>query len=264
MTGVAAVAMCAAFTSCSKTEDLYDPGVAQEMEIAEVYEQYNRAFIATFGEVNPNQDWGFGKNFGKIGTRAVDYTLTEQSPNQANAPEQPSFSSKPGKPTFSTTVPSGTPKATKANWNNGTTFYIDNDAVDLDNPQNKEGATIYANGTDVKYSYQTNQNGNGTKFIVTEGSKLTLTQVGNNLSVYLAPNASLVLPDGATFKKSGAMLYMSAGSTVTGGNNLTFEENYVEVYMSYLRKKMKGLKSKVSIKTIRNLGYKLDVPKASK
>lgn len=48
------------------------------------------------------------------------------------------------------------------------------------------------------------------------------------------------------------------------GAESEFEENYVEVYMSYLRKKMKGLKSKVSIKTIRNLGYKLDVPKASK
>ena len=227
MTGVAAVAMCAAFTSCSKTEDLYDPGAVEEMEIASVYEQYNQAFIKTFGQVNPNQDWGFGKNFGKMGTRAVDYSLTEQNPNQANAETQPSFSSKPSKPTFSETVPSGTPKATKANWNNGTVFYIDNDAVDLDNPQNKADVTIYANGTDVTYSYQTNQNGNGTKFIVTKDSKLTLTQVGNNLSVYLAPNASLVLPDGATFKKSGAMLYMSAGSTVTGGNNLTFEENYV-------------------------------------
>ena len=43
------------------------------------------------------------------------------------------------------------------------------------------------------------------------------------------------------------------------GAESELEENYVEVYMSYLRKKMKGLKSKVSIKTIRNLGYKLDV-----
>ena len=48
------------------------------------------------------------------------------------------------------------------------------------------------------------------------------------------------------------------------GAESELEENYVEVYMSYLRKKMKGLKSKVSIKTIRNLGYKLDVQKASK
>ena len=36
-----------------------------------------------------------------------------------------------------------------------------------------------------------------------------------------------------------------------------FEENYVEVYVSYVRKKLKGLKSNVRIKTIRNLGYKL-------
>lgn len=61
MTGVAAVAMCAAFTSCSKNENLYDPGAAQEMEIASVYEQYNQAFIKTFGQVHPNQNWGFGK-----------------------------------------------------------------------------------------------------------------------------------------------------------------------------------------------------------
>lgn len=36
-----------------------------------------------------------------------------------------------------------------------------------------------------------------------------------------------------------------------------FEDNYVEVYVSYLRKKLKALKSKVQIKTIRSLGYKL-------
>ena len=35
------------------------------------------------------------------------------------------------------------------------------------------------------------------------------------------------------------------------------EDNYVEVYMSYLRKKLRSLKSKVEIKTIRGLGYKL-------
>lgn len=43
------------------------------------------------------------------------------------------------------------------------------------------------------------------------------------------------------------------------GSESTAEENYVEVYMSYLRKKMKTLKSKCVIKTIRNLGYKLIV-----
>ena len=41
------------------------------------------------------------------------------------------------------------------------------------------------------------------------------------------------------------------------GADSEHDENYVEVYMSYLRKKLKGLNSKVSVKTIRGLGYKL-------
>ena len=61
------------------------------------------------------------------------------------------------------------------------------------------------------------------------------------------------------------MLIKSAGSAVTKqqilahvwGADAEFEENYVEVYVSYLRKKIKQLKSRVTIKTIRSLGYKL-------
>lgn len=45
---------------------------------------------------------------------------------------------------------------------------------------------------------------------------------------------------------------------IWGSENVA-DDNYVEVYMSYLRKKLKNLKSKCQIKTIRNLGYKLIV-----
>lgn len=41
------------------------------------------------------------------------------------------------------------------------------------------------------------------------------------------------------------------------GADMMAEDNYVEVYISYLRKKLKQLNSKVTIKTIRGLGYKL-------
>ncbi|MBR3253031.1 response regulator transcription factor [Candidatus Saccharibacteria bacterium] len=41
------------------------------------------------------------------------------------------------------------------------------------------------------------------------------------------------------------------------GADSEHDENYVEVYMSYLRKKLRGLNSKVAVKTIRGLGYKL-------
>ena len=71
MTGVAALAICAAFTSCSKSDELYDPeaaqGISTEQEIANVYNSYNQAFIKTFGQVNPNVDWGFGSVAGTRG-----------------------------------------------------------------------------------------------------------------------------------------------------------------------------------------------------
>ena len=41
------------------------------------------------------------------------------------------------------------------------------------------------------------------------------------------------------------------------GADMLAEDNYVEVYISYLRKKLKALKSRTEIKTIRGLGYKL-------
>ena len=41
------------------------------------------------------------------------------------------------------------------------------------------------------------------------------------------------------------------------GSEAFGDDNYVEVYISYLRKKLKTLNTKVKIKTIRNLGYKL-------
>lgn len=41
------------------------------------------------------------------------------------------------------------------------------------------------------------------------------------------------------------------------GSDSLGDDNYVEVYISYLRKKFKKIKSKVEIKTIRGLGYKL-------
>lgn len=41
------------------------------------------------------------------------------------------------------------------------------------------------------------------------------------------------------------------------GSDSAGEDNYVEVYISYLRKKLEKLNSSVKIKTIRNLGYKL-------
>jgi len=51
MTGVAAVAMVAAMTSCSHDETLYQPSTPQE--------KFQAEFVAQFGEIAKDQNWGF-------------------------------------------------------------------------------------------------------------------------------------------------------------------------------------------------------------
>ena len=94
MTGVAAIALCAAFTSCSKGDELYDAdaakGISTEQEIASVYNNYNQAFIKTFGQVNPNVDWGFGTVAGTRANPGTTYPATHTYANggvNANANE---------------------------------------------------------------------------------------------------------------------------------------------------------------------------------
>ena len=63
MTGVAAIAICTAFTSCSKSGDeLYDPGKIDQQNAEKITQTYNEAFIKVFGKPSANQDWGFGKS----------------------------------------------------------------------------------------------------------------------------------------------------------------------------------------------------------
>ena len=70
MTGMAALAICAAFTSCSKDTNVYNPDQPKQ-DIQATYEQN---FIKVFGQPAANQDWGFGS---VAKTRAVDVNGNE-------------------------------------------------------------------------------------------------------------------------------------------------------------------------------------------
>ncbi len=67
MTAIAAVAMGAAFTSCSHNDEEYQP--KPEPTDAEKLES---AFEKTFGKIDPTNDWGFGDVALARGTRAVN------------------------------------------------------------------------------------------------------------------------------------------------------------------------------------------------
>lgn len=61
LTGIAAVAMCAAFTSCSHDVDSLTPEEQENLEAQKAFSKYENAFIATFGEPAADQEWGFGE-----------------------------------------------------------------------------------------------------------------------------------------------------------------------------------------------------------
>ena len=76
MTGVAAIAFCAAFTSCSKSGDeLYDP----EFDNKVIAASYDEAFRKVFGNPAPTQEWGFGDN-SRTRTINVNGNLWEDCP----------------------------------------------------------------------------------------------------------------------------------------------------------------------------------------
>ena len=70
MTGVAALAFAATFTSCSKAGDLYDEGRVEKEKEQAIVNSYEKAFEAAFGKVGANVDWGFSSR--KAFTRAQD------------------------------------------------------------------------------------------------------------------------------------------------------------------------------------------------
>lgn len=97
MTGMAAIAFCAAFTSCSKGDDIYDPNRTQTSDNTNA--SYAEAFIKTFGKPAADQDWGFGTVAGTRSQAApevadipapfdeawvAEYNETAKEPNETN------------------------------------------------------------------------------------------------------------------------------------------------------------------------------------
>lgn len=225
MTGIAAVAMCAAFTSCSHDiasttqEDI-------EMQRAEkIQNTYNKAFIATFGQPAADQDWGFSSS---ASARAL---------TRAAMPKTPSF--RDTNPIVKPTVPSAYQNSVPAdakyardyqNYQKGDVIYINTEYQKLNQPQNTEDLTIYVDGN-VTFCGATNQGGNGTAFCVTENSTLTLGAVSNNLIVYLAPGATLDIRKGM---QENVISYWPYESEIVenGNNSFSFQNANAAIYLS--------------------------------
>ena len=90
MGGIAAIALCAAFTSCSKSNELFDQNAAEQQKqeainknIETAKANYAAAFEKAFGKVGSNVDWGFGS---KAATRTIHKRDPQQGFDYENEP----------------------------------------------------------------------------------------------------------------------------------------------------------------------------------
>lgn len=228
MGGIAAVAICAVFTSCSKNNELFDQNAAeqakQQTSEQKIISEYQTAFENAFGKPASNQDWGLAKygSIKKAGTRAAATPVEPDSKNKQK-PTQPAFSDEITMPTQykNTLAEAKTIKEIEllhSNYQAGGTYYVDAEHWDNSKPnavdiQNR-ALTIYFDG-DITF-YGNNEQNNGTVYCVTENSTLRLQSVRNHLIVYLAPNATLDLTGitTTTFQNTDSGIFLCDGSKV--------------------------------------------------
>lgn len=82
MGGIAAIALCAAFTSCSKSNDIYE-GPQPTVEKTQL-EKYQDAFVKEFGQIAGDQNWGFTDQSVKSSTRGENVNRSEWGTGSGN------------------------------------------------------------------------------------------------------------------------------------------------------------------------------------
>ena len=236
---------------CAEKESDFVPLAEQK---AKAFEE---VFKEVYGEIDPYQRWGFTDHMVLANGDSVEATVIDEIPVKAltRGDQMPKAFSRvnpmPTPPTFRDTYPvSNKPTVSSSyknkladaitagakyakeyqNYQKGDIIYINTEYQRLNYPQNTEDLTVYVDGN-VTFCGGTNQNGNGTTFCVTENSTLTLGAVSNNLTVYLAPGATLDIRKGLTENVKSWNPYESE-IVENGNNSFSFQNSHAAIYMS--------------------------------
>ena len=184
MMGTAVLALSAAFVSCSKDKDLYEP-----FNESLIKAEYTAAFEKTFGQPAANQNWGFGAVRLANATRAIQPSFN--FPSDADASK------------FLADVPEGiellAPGIGKANHYIDASYTGELNVWGIGTAENgwvAEGGTLYVKGNCDFSSRRFYFAGNSELYLV-EGATLTLSaeNSGNlqtNCNIYIAEGAKLV------------------------------------------------------------------------
>ena len=218
-TGVAAIAFVAAFTSCSKSTDLYDQSAVDEKNRQEqekkdqqkemtVNEKYAAAFEKAFGKVGPNVDWGFSSK--SSSTRAFTRAGGVAFNTDITFPEDCDDSN------FLADKPEGVNKLGK-NGSGAGSWYID-EAYDM--VQTYGGASkLYVKGNidlsegDTNYDYPRLNLSTTTELYLLEGATLKIGDVSAERLVC----AAIYIADGATLTTDYPILLNSGMNVYNHG-----------------------------------------------
>lgn len=219
MSGVAAIAFLAAFTSCSKSTDLYDQGAVDErnrqeqekkdqQKVENVQAAYENAFKNAFGTPAAGQDWGFGDS--NAATRA--FTRAKETYNGYRGDLKPvnvTFPSDCDASKFLSEIPD-VEKLPASGDVNGGSYYIDN-TTERVNMYTTVGA-IYVKGN-VDLTSKFFEMKEGSELYLPTGSSLKLDASRSNqlkVTIYIA--------SGATLETDGVLKMDNTGKVYNHGN----------------------------------------------
>lgn len=233
MSGVAAIAFVAAFTSCSKSTDLYEgpkqeepkpsnPTTNPEVVEADIQAAYEAAFVNTFGKPAADQDWGFGDD--EAGTRA--FTRASVSFNYYKFPADANDSK------FLAEVPDGVEKLT-ANSGSVNGWIDDTWSGELNiwgqwDGSKTSGGTLYIKGN-CDFSNRKFYVAPNTEVYLLEGATLTLNEsnaanLQSNCNYYMARNSKIVTS--AELKLNNGLHIYNHG-TIEAGKLSTNSESWL-------------------------------------
>lgn len=208
MTGVAAIAFAATFTSCSKAGDLYDEGAIEKEKALSITEKYEAAFEKAFGKVGSNVDWGFSSK--KAGTRAkgdYDDYMGHLTPTYPSWMTPFTFPTDCDASKFLADVPDGVTKMPADGEVKGGTYFIDATTTKVN--MNTGAGVIYVKGT-------------------VDLSSATCFEVTQNTEIYLVSGSTLKLSE-ADANKLKAIFYIEGTARLETAKRLKMD-NTSRVY----------------------------------
>lgn len=234
ITSAAALALCGLITSCSHDID----GLTPEESVAATYE---KAFITAFGQPAPDQTWGFGTSAAssRAMTRAANMpsTPTFRDGNKVGDEIVPPIS-KPAKPSVYNTVAEAKAagvdvidaRGQELNADHNKTYWV-NSGTKLWQLDGRDNITVYV---DDDMTFNMGFSANRNTLVITEGKKVKLGYINENVTVYLAPRAELEITADITFNNNwdwknvnkDDVLYLSKSSKLTGNFSMTITNGY--------------------------------------